>query len=349
MPFGQMIMQCDSRPSIMDKDYMEHFCKMFWKAECYQNGCTPDDFYIDSEKMVHNQKNGFSKCPYKKLRPCENFKKVTYRKGYVTYEEALNISIEILTQYPDILRLVVSRFPYFLIDEAQDTSELQMKLLQLLFDNGVENVMLIGDPDQAIYEWRDADPSVFIKMYEDEKWNSIELNENFRCSQHICNATHLFSTLTDISLAAGKTKECELKPIIIRYNKSDKAAPINTFLELCKSNDICIDPEHVAVLVRGKSGLTEKDYSKIKDLWQTMETELLIRASYYKGIGNIDKTLLFLERFVWYIVFGEQVNVIDYKKIEAIFKMNQWKHMMISLATNLPHSKHTLMISRNPE
>lgn len=56
-----------------------------------------------------------------------------------------------------------------------------------------------------------------------------------------------------------------------------------------QEKNINITPEKVAVLVRGRSGLNEKDYSKTNELWQTPITFLLAQATYYKGIQNIEK------------------------------------------------------------
>ncbi len=342
MPFGQAVMKCTSRPSIIEDDFVERYSKVFWKKECYNNGCDPKNFYIDTENSVYDNKKNFNNCPFIKNKPCVKFKVSTYSKGYVTYKEALIVSIDILQKHPNIRKLIIKRFPYFVVDEAQDTSEEQMKLLNLLFDNGVKNAMLIGDPDQAIYEWRDADPSVFLNMYNSKNWNPKELNENFRCSQHICNATKIFSSLSDMSIARGETKDSSIKPIIMKYNKGNQDILIQNYLDLCKKKSITISPEKVAVLVRGRSGLTGRDYSKINELWQTSITLLFAQATFYKGIQNVEKTVSLIEKILYYIIFDNQANVIDFREVQRTYSIKEWNHLVFKLSTLLPDSTLSL-------
>lgn len=59
-------------------------------------------------------------------------------------------TFRILDKYPSITQNLVRRFPILIIDEAQDTTELQMAIIDKLSQYGAESIMLIGDPDQAI-------------------------------------------------------------------------------------------------------------------------------------------------------------------------------------------------------
>ena len=61
------------------------------------------------------------------------------------------------------------------MDEAQDTSAEQIEILDILCDAGLESMYIVGDPDQAIYEWRAANPDYYesvIKSYaeKNERW-----------------------------------------------------------------------------------------------------------------------------------------------------------------------------------
>lgn len=344
MPFGQVVMKCSNRPSIIEDDYLLQFSKFFWKKECYANGCNPKDFYINTDMTIYDTKRDFSNCPFTSNEPCVKLKVKTYSKGYATYKEALIIAIHILKNNSNIRSLIVNRFPYFIVDEAQDTSEEQMELLNLLFNNGVKNAMLIGDPDQAIYEWRDADPSVFLNMYNSKSWNSKELNENFRCSQQICNATKIFSSLSQTSIAKGSTKEFFTKPTVIKYGKGNNDALIQKFLNLCKKNNINISQNNVAVLVRGRSGLTGKDYSVIKDLWQTPITLLFAQATFYKGIQNVEKAASTIEKVLYMVIFDNQSNNIDFNKVQDEYSIVEWNRLVYKLSSLLPDS--TLSLKR---
>lgn len=340
MPFGSIIMNCKNRPSILEEDFLEHYSKYFWKKECYENGCNASDFHRTVNREIYDIKKDFQGCPFTNNKPCVQFKDKLYQKGYATYTEALWIAINILENYPHIRQLIINKFSYFIVDEAQDTSAEQMKLLNLLFENGVQDALLIGDPDQAIYEWRDADPSVFLDMY--TKWNALELNENFRCSQHICNATQIFSSLTNTSIAVGETKDFERKPIILKYNKASKEEVIEKFLTLCREEGIELLPEKVAVLVRGRSGLTGKDYTQIKDLWKNQITFWLAKATFYKGMQEVEKVVALIERCLYNIIFEINSNSIDIAKIHEKYTTDEWNRMVFKLSVLLPCSSTSL-------
>ena len=74
-----------------------------------------------------------------------------------------------------------------IVDEAQDTSFEQMEILNLISKAGVKTITLVGDPDQTLYEWRDATPEYFKKIMMDIQWSCKYLTSNFRSSQYICN------------------------------------------------------------------------------------------------------------------------------------------------------------------
>ncbi len=88
---------------------------------------------------------------------------------------------------------------YIILDEAQDTSDVQMEILNILVENGVKNLILVGDPEQAIYEWIDANPMLFEDKFRKWKSNSIVLKENFRCSSSICDFISKFSHTNFVS------------------------------------------------------------------------------------------------------------------------------------------------------
>lgn len=78
-------------------------------------------------------------------------------------------------------------FPYLLVDEFQDISPLQYRLIQA-WSRGGREVFIIGDPDQAIYGFRGADPESF-KRFCEEGTQVICLKKNYRSSPEILEAS----------------------------------------------------------------------------------------------------------------------------------------------------------------
>ena len=87
---------------------------------------------------------------WQSIRHIRTAKKGCKRQG-MQIKMMLIIAMKILDCYPMVAKAIIHRFPFFIIDETQDTSEIQMKIIDLLINNGLENIMLLGDPDQAIF------------------------------------------------------------------------------------------------------------------------------------------------------------------------------------------------------
>lgn len=339
MPFGNLILNCSSRPTII-QEYsfnVQAYASKIWRKECYNNGCLPLEFFYDFEGRITCKNKNISECSIESRKPCIQFKKYCSKNGYVTYSDMISIAVRVLKNYPKVSKLLCGRFPYMIIDEAQDTSKEQMELLEVLCQNGLNNVMLIGDPDQAIYEWRDADPSVFIGKYNDIKWNPKLLNQNFRCSQKICNATKIFSTLPKTSEAIGETADYDLKPRIVKYNVDNKEALVEYFLKVCRDENIEINEENVAVLVRGKASLLGKDYSQISDLWQSPLARLLSKASFEKENKSVKKAVDLVEKALYFLyICYDSENILDEQKINEKMTIEVWHRLVFEFCKRMP-------------
>ncbi|MDO9341652.1 MAG: UvrD-helicase domain-containing protein, partial [Bacteroidales bacterium] len=191
-----------------------------------------------------------------------------------------------------------------------DTSEVQMQIIDLLIKNGLNEIMLVGDPDQAIFEWNDARPELFEEKYSDWENNSIELNENRRSSQNICNFTFNLSSLKKPSVAIyNKVKNYTFIPQIIEYdpNSNDSVTKtIDHFLKLCKDHGISIDNENVAILYRSKDFVflidnIRKERTSNNSPWKINDrlTKDFVQGKYYcdnkkfkEGFKIIEKTAI---------------------------------------------------------
>ncbi|MBU3199495.1 ATP-dependent helicase [Clostridium estertheticum] len=351
LPYGHLIMGCSERPSII-QDYslnIKRYSDKIWRAECYQNGCDSLDFYIDIDGDVKNIRKDVSNCTINKRKPCIALKSYCYKHGYATYTDVITIAIRILESYPDIGKLLARKFPTIIIDEAQDTSAYQMRIIELLDIYGVSNILIIGDPDQAIYEWRNADPSVFLNKYYNTEWNPRELNENFRCSQNICNATKVFSTLSCVSVASGRSATSDFKPQVLKYNADDKTEVIEYFLDICQQRHIEVTPDQVAVLVRGRSGLSGKDYSQINNLWQSQTAKLLSEAAYERDYKSIGRAANLVSKALFQVFINSSLisNDIDFDAIEKIMTRKLWMKIVFKFCRSMPCADIPLGLWKN--
>lgn len=100
--------------------------------------------------------------------------------GWVTFDDMLLTSWELLQRHPDLLRRRQARYQTVLVDEFQDINLAQSEILDMLAaPHG--NYMAIGDDDQTIYEWRGAQPSFILNFEQRYGATVYVMDENFRC------------------------------------------------------------------------------------------------------------------------------------------------------------------------
>ena len=78
-----------------------------------------------------------------------------HQNGELSFDDQMSLAADISTNFPDVSELERSKYKVVLLDEYQDTSQSQVRMLSSLFGNG-HPVMAVGDPCQAIYTWRGA-------------------------------------------------------------------------------------------------------------------------------------------------------------------------------------------------
>ncbi|MFH1141428.1 MAG: UvrD-helicase domain-containing protein [Chloroflexota bacterium] len=128
------------------------------------------------------------------LRVYERYQGLLGQSKAVDFDDLLMLAVHLLQRVPDVLERYRSRYLHLLIDEFQDTNVAQYTLAKLLASK-YRNICVVGDPDQSIYRWRNADIRnilSFQKDYPDAK--VVNLAENYRSTQTILAAAkHLIA------------------------------------------------------------------------------------------------------------------------------------------------------------
>ncbi|QEA17400.1 ATP-dependent helicase [Novosphingobium ginsenosidimutans] len=111
--------------------------------------------------------------------------------------------VTILRSYPEVLEQYRARFKYIMVDEYQDTNQIQYLWLRLLAQPR-HNICVVGDDDQSIYSWRGAEVANILKFEKDFPGAKIiKLEQNYRSTPDILAAA---SGLIDAnSQRLGKT------------------------------------------------------------------------------------------------------------------------------------------------
>jgi DNA helicase-2/ATP-dependent DNA helicase PcrA len=111
----------------------------------------------------------------------------------IDFGDQINLAIKLWRRHPDVLKKYQKQFEYCLVDEFQDTNTAQNELLKLLFGPKApcQNITVVGDDDQSIYQFRGAAVQNIIgfqKTWPDTR--VIVLNKNFRSQQSILDAAY---------------------------------------------------------------------------------------------------------------------------------------------------------------
>lgn len=124
------------------------------------------------------------------------------KTGAYTHDHGRYWAYRTLKENPKLLKALVRRFPYVLIDEAQDIGSVHQAILQLLIDAGC-CVTLIGDPNQGIYEFAGA-TGAFLRDYGTRAGViSFALQRNFRSVPTIVNLANALCSRSDVAVRAA--------------------------------------------------------------------------------------------------------------------------------------------------
>lgn len=145
-------------------------------------------------------------------------------QGLYDFDDMVMEVVHALEREEELRLNLQEQYQYVLIDEFQDTNKAQLRIIEALGDNPVNenrpNIMVVGDPNQAIYAFQGAESSnvvQFIRAYRDVK--VVSLTENYRSTQSILDSAlsvlHQYHSGTtdfvmDMELAARSTHSTDL-------------------------------------------------------------------------------------------------------------------------------------------
>ena len=177
----------------------------------------------------------------------EKYDEKLKRNNFIDFNDMINMVLDVFDSNEEFLRRVASQFKYFLVDEYQDTNYAQNKIVfSLAKGANTNNIFVVGDDDQIIYEFQGAKTDTlekFLLKYPDTK--VICLNENNRSTQNILDFSY--------SVIFQDKTRLEFNPDFERYNiskrltaknekinKHNKPVQIHGFAELRQENNFII-------------------------------------------------------------------------------------------------------------
>ncbi|MBF0243949.1 MAG: UvrD-helicase domain-containing protein, partial [Planctomycetes bacterium] len=119
------------------------------------------------------------------LRILRAYRKILTTNQALDFDDLLLKVLELFETHPSVLETYQQRFRHLLVDEYQDTNQVQYRLTRLLSQRSA-SITLTGDPDQSIYSWRGADISNILDFERDFPESTIvKLEQNYRSTASI--------------------------------------------------------------------------------------------------------------------------------------------------------------------
>ena len=213
---------------------------------------------------------------------------ILYRlsKGYITSSDALWMACYILKHHQKVSKALISRFPYIIVDEAQDNSELHFEFFNLLKSAGLQNLEYVGDVCQSIYGFNNARPELLQAMMAEQGWNVLPMSECRRSNQRIID---LYSKLKSSDVPAITSHGVIDKgiPIVVyKYDEGNVRDIIRDFYQVCDDNEL----SRKIILARGVNKC--KTLAGVKDVdfkyWKSDLPYLLIDAVFALEASDMD-------------------------------------------------------------
>jgi DNA helicase-2/ATP-dependent DNA helicase PcrA len=144
---------------------------------------SPDDFAVRAEKSIDYRMKDVSEL-------YRVYAAKLFDAGAMDFDDLLYNAVRLLRDHEDVRGYYQRLFRYVLIDEYQDTNNLQY-LMATLLAGGRKNICVVGDDDQSIYAFRGATIENILS-FEDQYKNArvIRLEQNYRSTGHILDAAN---------------------------------------------------------------------------------------------------------------------------------------------------------------
>ena len=213
---------------------------------------------------------------YKKLAHIyDKYQKYLLENNLVDFDDLLLLTYTILNENDDLCREISEKYQYIMVDEYQDTNEIQLLLLKKLCRTH-NNICVVGDDDQSIYGFRGANHKNILNFEKDFDAKVIKLETNYRSTNQILNAANSLISFNKMRYdkklrsAQGDGKEIEL---LSNYNEMAEAEAIAKRIK--NLIDRGVNPKEIAVLYR------------INALSRSIEDGLRTYGITYKLVGGM--------------------------------------------------------------
>ena len=281
----------------------------------------------------------------------EKYQEYLEKNNLVDFDDLLLLPYEILKNNQKLADEISQKYQYIMVDEYQDTNELQYRLLRLLCTSH-NNLCVVGDDDQSIYGWRGATIKNILNFTEHfDNTLVVKLEENYRSTDTILNhANQLIEHNRDRlgkKLVGTRTKGDAIRVYESQDENEETRKIVDDIKQLIDSGT---SPRNIAILFRvnalsrsleegfNKAGLNYKLVGGMKFYERTEIKDLI---AYFRILTNSNDNFS-IKRIINKPKRGIGKTTID--KLEA--KSIQTERSIFDLIQNMDSTEITTIVGK---
>ena len=182
----------------------------------------------------------------------ELYEKELVKQRALDFDDLIIKACDILREHKNIRTKWNHRFKYILVDEFQDTNDMQYSLIKLLMNDETE-LFIVGDPDQTIYTWRGANVNLILDFEKNFKGaRDFILKENYRSTKAILDGANSLISFNKKRLPKDLITNNEQGKDIVYYHGKSQETEANWVCEriLDLKSNIGVKYQDIAILYR---------------------------------------------------------------------------------------------------
>ena len=163
------------------------------------------------------------------------------------FKDLIKLTIYILENFEEARLFWQDKLNYIMVDEAQDCNGEEWSIIEIL-SVIYQNLFIVGDPDQCIYEWRGAKPEYYVNFKADKL---IILDENYRSTPNILNVANSIIVHNKMRIEKNLTTNLTKGKIVLHYHGKDEKDESDWIAKQIKNLiDAGATPKDFAILYR---------------------------------------------------------------------------------------------------
>ena len=205
----------------------------------------------------------------------DKYQKYLLENNLVDFDDLLLLTYKILNENDDLAKEISNKYQYIMVDEYQDTNEIQLLLLKKLCTTH-NNICVVGDDDQSIYGFRGANHKNILEFEKEFNAKVIKLELNYRSTNQILKAANSLISFN---------KNRYNKKLISAIGDGEEVRVISNYNEIAEAEFIAkeiknlinkgVNPQDIAILYR------------INALSRSIEDGLRREGISYKLVGGM--------------------------------------------------------------